>query len=171
MRGGAPQRKGTWDSVSPLRSYTKGPASRWLPGRGKGQMTGAGLPHFVPGLDDAWVVQLGMRRDLFGHRPRSRVLHDAADRVSAWWRCHCERSAGKTGTPAPVISRACVPGGTHRRMVHPQRWPATGDGAGICESRACRKVVFWEDAAFRVPKAEAKKEELSHAKTPRCCAR
>ena len=53
----------------------------------------------------------------------------------------CERSAFNTGTPAPVISRASVPGGTNRGKVHPQSC-STADGWGICELAVCRKVVF-----------------------------
>jgi hypothetical protein len=39
-------------------THTSTPASFALPGEAKGTMTGAGLPHFVPGLDDAWVLEV-----------------------------------------------------------------------------------------------------------------
>ena len=70
-----------------------------------------------------------MRRDLFGHLPLTPFQHDAAEGVQAWRLCRANVRLS-AGTPAPVISRACAPHGAHRRTVHPQRWPATGDGQG-----------------------------------------
>jgi hypothetical protein len=46
----------------PSTGYTSTPASPRLSGEARGTMTGAGLPHFMPGLDDALGIQEGKRR-------------------------------------------------------------------------------------------------------------
>ena len=114
------------------------------------------------------VGGVGARRDLC-HRPQSQLQHDAAERDQRG-DLACANARLTTGTPAPIISRAHAPDGAHHGKVHPQRWPATGDGGGYAEAGCVVKLFFggWREPERATPcPGEIARRKWVHTKTRR----
>jgi hypothetical protein len=66
--------------------------------------------------------------------------------------CHCERSAfACRDARAGRLPHPCADDGARWGTVHPMRLQPHRTGEGICDSRGCRKMVFWRKGCETCP--------------------